>query len=73
MTGMTLVQRLTPQDSLNEGMTLAVTAILGGIAAGSATGGAAVEHLGPAHGYLVPVSAAATALLVASAVRARLS
>ncbi|MEU4497470.1 MFS transporter [Streptomyces sp. NPDC023998] len=73
VTGMTLVQRLTPQDSLNEGMTLAVTAILGGIAAGSATGGAAVEHLGPAHGYLVPVSAAAAALLVASAVRARLS
>lgn len=73
VTGMTLVQRLTPQESLNEGMTLAVTALLGGIAAGSATGGATVERLGAAYGYLVPVSAAAAALLVASAVRARLS
>ncbi|MDQ0943065.1 putative MFS family arabinose efflux permease [Streptomyces sp. V1I1] len=77
VTGMTLVQRLTPQNSLNEGMTLAVTAILGGIAAGSATAGWTVEHLGAAHGYAVPASAAALALVVALAVagttKARLS
>ena len=46
VTGMTLIQRLTPQAQLNEGMTLAVTALLGGIAAGSAAGGWTVEHAG---------------------------
>ncbi|RCH68331.1 MFS transporter [Streptomyces sp. SDr-06] len=64
VTGMTLVQRLTPEGRLNEGMTLAVTAILGGIAAGSATGGQVVEQAGAAMGYLVPVCAAAVALVV---------
>ncbi|MFF8829864.1 MFS transporter [Streptomyces sp. NPDC015131] len=65
VTGMTLVQRLTPPDRLNEGMTLAVTALLGGIAAGSATGGWTAEHLASAAGYAVPAGAAAVALLVA--------
>jgi predicted MFS family arabinose efflux permease len=61
---MTLVQRRTPEGQLNEGMTLAVTAILGGIAAGSATGGQVIEQAGAAMGYLVPVCAAALALVV---------
>ncbi|QGV80359.1 MFS transporter [Streptomyces ficellus] len=65
VTGMTLVQRLTPPGQLNEGMTLAVTALLGGIAAGSATGGWAAEHIGSVAGYGVPVAAAAAALLLA--------
>ncbi|MBO1337551.1 MFS transporter [Streptomyces sp. VRA16 Mangrove soil] len=65
VTGMTLVQERTPEGQLNEGMTLAVTAILGGIAAGSAGGGAAVEHWGPTAAYAVPVTAAATALVLA--------
>ncbi|GLF93438.1 MFS transporter [Streptomyces yaizuensis] len=65
ITGMTLVQRLTPAGSLNEGMTLAVTAILGGIAAGSAAGGYAAEHLGPAYGYALPVAAAALGCVLA--------
>ncbi|MFF4230316.1 MFS transporter [Streptomyces sp. NPDC001820] len=77
VTGMTQVQRLTPQNSLNEGMTLAVTAILAGIAAGSATAGWAVESLSAAHGYVVPASAAGLALVVALAAagttKARLS
>ncbi|WP_353942890.1 MFS transporter [Streptomyces sp. HUAS MG91] len=64
VTGMTLVQRRTPAGRLNEGMTLAVTGLLGGIAAGSASGGAAVEHWGPTAAYAVPVTAAATALLL---------
>ncbi|WP_420033913.1 MFS transporter [Streptomyces sp. cg28] len=64
VTGMTLVQRFTPEGQLNEGMTLAVTGLLGGIAAGSASGGAAVEHWGPTAAYTVPVTAAATALLL---------
>ncbi|MFF8290265.1 MFS transporter [Streptomyces sp. NPDC016309] len=67
VTGMTLVQRLTPVAQLNEGMTLAVTALLGGIAVGSATGGWTVEHAGAATGYAVPVTAAALALALAAA------
>ncbi|MFJ5128426.1 MFS transporter [Streptomyces sp. NPDC088555] len=66
VTGMTLVQRLTPQGQLNEGMTLAVTALLGGIAAGSATGGWLVEHTGQVTGYVAPVCAAALALTAAT-------
>ncbi len=65
ITNMTLVQRRTPDGRLNEGMTLAVTALLGGIACGSAAGGWVVEHLAPPAGYGVPVTAAAVALLVA--------
>ncbi|MEU6390740.1 MFS transporter [Streptomyces sp. NPDC046939] len=65
VTGMTLVQQRTPAAQLNEGMTLAVTGLLGGIACGSATGGAAVEHWGPTAAYTVPVVAAVTALLLA--------
>ncbi|MCX5412196.1 MFS transporter [Streptomyces sp. NBC_00059] len=67
VTGMTLIQRLTPPAQLNEGMTLAVTALLGGVAAGSALGGWMVEHAGTATGYMVPVCAAALALTVAAA------
>lgn len=48
-------------------MTLAVTAILGGIAVGSATGGQAIEQAGADMGYLVPVCAAAVALVVSVA------
>jgi len=66
VTGMGLVQALTPPGRLNEGMTLAVTALLGGIAAGSAGGGWAVEHLGGAGAaYGVPATAAALAAAVA--------
>ncbi|MEV6026230.1 MFS transporter [Streptomyces sp. NPDC052036] len=66
VTAMTLVQRRTPPGRLNEGMTLAVTALLGGVAGGSATGGWAVEHLSPTTGFTVPSAAAALALLIAA-------
>ncbi len=72
VTGMGLVQALTPPDRLNEGMTLAVTALLTGIAAGSATGGWSTEHLGPAVAFGVPATAAALALLTATVGRAAL-
>ncbi len=65
--GMTLVQRRTPEGRLNEGMTLAVTGLLGGIACGSAVGGWIVEHGSAAGGYGVPVTAAAVALLISLA------
>lgn len=67
VTAMTLIQRLTPQAQLNEGMTLAVTALLGGVAVGSAVGGLLVEHSGTVTGYAVPMCAAALALAVAAA------
>ncbi|MFF3526651.1 MFS transporter [Streptomyces rubiginosohelvolus] len=67
VTGMTLVQRATRPEQLNEGMTLAVTALLGGVAAGAAAGGWLVEHAGTAPGYAAPMSAAALALVVAAA------
>ncbi|UUU22553.1 MFS transporter [Streptomyces sp. DSM 40750] len=73
VTAMSLIQRRTPEGRLNEGMTLAVTGLLGGIAGGSALGGWVVEH-GPGSGsgtagFGVPVAAAALALLIASAQR----
>ncbi|WP_078942599.1 MFS transporter [Streptomyces viridochromogenes] len=67
ITNMALVQRRTPDGRLNEGMTLAVTALLGGIACGSAAGGWVVEHLSPAAAYGTPLTAAAAALLIALA------
>ena len=62
VTTMTMVQQRTPEGRLNEGMTLAVTGLLGGIACGSAIGGWTTEHLSPTAGYAVPVTAAAVAL-----------
>ncbi|KWT58023.1 transporter [Streptomyces albus subsp. albus] len=72
VTGMGLIQSRVPQGRLNEGMTLAVTALLTGIAAGSATGGWAVQHLpeGTAAGYGVPAAAAALALATAGTAHA---
>ncbi|GAA1526901.1 MFS transporter [Streptomyces albidochromogenes] len=67
VTGMTLVQGVVPAARLNEGMTLAVTALLGGIAAGSAAGGWLAEHAAPAAGYAAPVASAAVALLLCAA------
>ena len=67
VTGMTIVQQLTPEGRLNEGMTLAVTGLLGGIACGAAGGGWVVEHLSATTGYAVPVTAACCALLLSIA------
>ncbi|PWI18064.1 MFS transporter [Streptomyces sp. Act143] len=64
VTTMTLVQERTPAGRLNEGMTLAVTGLLGGIAGGSAVGGWVTEHSSATAGYGVPVTAAALALLI---------
>ncbi|GAB2741713.1 MFS transporter [Streptomyces bullii] len=64
VTTMTLVQRRTPAGRLNEGMTLAVTGLLGGIACGSAVGGWTVERVSATAGYGVPVTAAAVALMI---------
>ncbi|MFF3607216.1 MFS transporter [Streptomyces sp. NPDC002463] len=68
VTGMGLIQRLAPAAQLNEGMALAVTALLAGIATGSATGGWAADHAPfAAFGFLIPVTAAALALALCTA------
>ncbi|MFF2778316.1 MFS transporter [Streptomyces sp. NPDC058052] len=68
VTGMGLVQRLVPPDRLNEGMTLAVTALLAGVAAGAALGGWTADHTpDPALGFVLPVAAAALALALCAA------
>ncbi|MDW4905244.1 MFS transporter [Streptomyces sp. ADMS] len=71
ITTMTLVQSRTPEDRLNEGMTLAVTGLLGGIACGSAAGGWAAEQVSATAGYGVPVAAAVCALLLSLATTRR--
>lgn len=65
VTAMSLVHARTPEGRLNEGMTLAVTAILAGVAGGSAAAGLAVDRLGPAAAYLLPAAAALIALAAA--------
>ncbi|GGY51408.1 MFS transporter [Streptomyces tanashiensis] len=68
VTAMGLLQRLTPAAQLNEGMSLAVTALLAGVAAGSATGGWAADHAPFASfGFLIPVTAATAALILCAA------
>lgn len=70
LTGMALIQRLTPSAQLNEGMTLAVTALLGGVATGAAVGGWLAEHApATAYGFLAPPTAAALALVLCLAAR----
>ncbi|MEU5315998.1 MFS transporter [Streptomyces sp. NPDC021056] len=64
VTGLTLVQEHTPEGRLNEGMTLAVTGLLGGIAGGSAMGGWTAEHVSPTAGFGIPVAAATVALTI---------
>ncbi|KUO18488.1 MFS transporter [Streptomyces dysideae] len=64
ITNRTLVQERTPEGRLNEGMTLAVTGLLGGIACGSAVGGWVAEHVSATAGFGVPVTASAVALLI---------
>ncbi|MEU9251488.1 MFS transporter [Streptomyces sp. NPDC048270] len=69
VTAMSRVHALTPAGRLNEGMTLAVTAILAGIAAGSATAGLTVDRLGATTAYLLPAAAAVAAVAAAAAGR----
>ncbi|MFK0048187.1 MFS transporter [Streptomyces sp. NPDC090741] len=64
VTAMSRVHALAPEGRLNESMTLAVTAILAGIALGSATAGTLIDHLGPTTPYALPAAAALLSLLV---------
>ncbi|RAJ69661.1 Na+/melibiose symporter-like transporter [Streptomyces sp. Amel2xB2] len=71
VTGMTLIQRTVPAARLNEGMTWQVTALLGGVASGSAVGGWAADHLPAVTGFTVPPAAAGLAAATAFAVVVR--
>ncbi|MCJ1677062.1 MFS transporter [Streptomyces sp. APSN-46.1] len=62
VTAMSRVHARTPEGRLNEGMTLAVTAILTGIATGSATAGLMIDHAGTTPSYALPALAALLAL-----------
>jgi MFS family permease len=73
ITSLSLAQRLVPPALVTEGMAVAVTGILVGIAAGSALGGWAVEAWGAQRAYLVPVLAGAVAVVVVLARRHRLA
>ena len=63
VTGMTLVQSSVPAARLNEGMTLAVTAILTGVSAGAALGGLTAQRTAPGTGFVLPLTAAVLAAL----------
>ncbi|MGW4506960.1 MFS transporter [Streptomyces sp. NPDC004436] len=69
VTAMAEVHARIPEGRLNEGMTLAVTATLTGIAGGAATAGWAVETMGPVAAYGVPAAAATVALVATGAGR----
>ncbi|MFJ3171415.1 MFS transporter [Streptomyces roseus] len=69
VTAMSRVHALAPEGRLNESMTLAVTAILSGIALGSAAAGSLIDRLGPTTPYALPAAAAALALLACRPVR----
>ncbi|MGW8781691.1 MFS transporter [Streptomyces sp. NPDC055796] len=69
VTAMSRVHALAPEGRLNESMTLAVTAILTGIALGAAAAGTLVDHLGPTTPYALPAAAAVLTLLICQTVR----
>ncbi|MFD6986449.1 MFS transporter, partial [Streptomyces sp. NPDC059956] len=64
VTAMSRIHAAIPPGRLNEGMTLAVTAIFAGISVGSATAGSAIDHLGTTAPYALPAAAALLALLL---------
>ncbi|MER7465525.1 MFS transporter [Streptomyces sp. NPDC097981] len=67
VTAMSRIHAVTPEGRLNEGMTLAVTAIFAGISLGSATAGTLIDALGPTTPYALPAAAAVLALAVGAA------
>ncbi|SCK56822.1 Major Facilitator Superfamily protein [Streptomyces sp. WMMB 714] len=71
VTGMTLIQETVPPARLNEGMTWAVTALLTGIAGGSAAAGWAAEHLPGQAPFTLPPAAAVLAAAAASSAALR--
>ena len=73
ITTMNLIERLVPKAQLNEGMTIVLTGLIIGIAAGSAVSGVVIERVGAREGFLVAVAAALLAFVMALATRAFLT
>ena len=71
ITATMLAQRLVPATQINEGMTVVLTGLLLGVSAGSFCSGLVVQAHGARVAFLVPVGAAAVAVLVAAAGRRR--
>lgn len=67
---MQLAQRLVPGTQVNEAMSVVLTGLMIGIAAGSAISGTVIENVDPHAGFTVPVAAGGTAFLLAIAGRA---
>jgi predicted MFS family arabinose efflux permease len=64
ISGTAFVQELVVPSRLTEGLAWVATAIVLGVAAGSAVAGVAVEALGAHRAFVVPVASGAAAALV---------
>lgn len=73
ITTMNLIERIVPKAQLNEGMTLVLTGLIVGIAAGSAVSGAVVDRIGERQGYFVAICAGTFAVVMALGTRSFLS
>jgi MFS family permease len=73
ITTMNLIERIVPKSQLNEGMTIVLTGLIIGIAAGSAVSGVVIDRIGAQHGYWVAVVAGGFAFVMALGTRAFLT
>jgi MFS family permease len=64
ISGNGVVQDLVPAPRLTEGLTWVSSAIMGGVSAGAALGGRAVDSLGAQDAFAVPVGAGLTAAVI---------
>ena len=67
ITGITLVQHLVPRALITEGMAVAITGLLIGLASGTALSGVLVDAWGAHETYALPVAAALAAAVIAAA------
>nr|WP_198029084.1 MFS transporter [Actinoplanes sp. N902-109] len=67
ITSMGLLQELTPEERINEGMSLADAGVVVGMAVGSSVSGLLVTHVSDTSGFLIPTGAGLLALLMAGA------
>ncbi|MDF8262766.1 MFS transporter [Luteipulveratus flavus] len=65
ITSMNLAQRLVPAGQVNEALSVVITGLIVGVAAGSAAGGRVAEAYTPQAGYWVAVVAGALAVVLA--------
>jgi len=73
ITGFTLVEQLTPRETLTEALTIAIAAISVGVAAGAALAGALIDARGGSAGFLVATASGVGSLLILLATRGTLA